>query len=44
MVNKILSGFAFLAAVALGLILGTAAVLGILYSIPKITGKLDYYD
>lgn len=44
MVNKVISAFSFLLAVVFGLVLGAAALLGILYSIPKVTEKLDYYD
>jgi hypothetical protein len=44
MVNRIFSAFSFLLAVVIGLFLGAAGLLGILYSIPKVIEKLDYYD
>jgi len=34
----------FVLAIVLGLLSGGIMVLGILYSIPKVTEKLEYYD
>ena len=44
MVNKLVSAAAFLISVFVGLVAGTVILLGILYSIPKVTEKLEYYD
>jgi hypothetical protein len=44
MLKKLAEATYFLLAVVFGLIFGVLALLGILYSIPKIKAKVDYYD
>jgi hypothetical protein len=44
MINKLLNVVYFVLAIVLGLLSGGIMVLGILYSIPKVTEKLEYYD
>lgn len=44
MINKLLSVVYFVLAVILGLLSGGIMIMGILYSIPKVTKKLEYYD
>jgi hypothetical protein len=44
MINKIKGVASFLLAVVFGLVFGVAALLGILYSIPAITGRSNHYD
>jgi hypothetical protein len=44
MINKLLNFVYFVLAIVLGLLSGGIMVLGIIYSIPKVTEKLEYYD